>query len=175
MQLICHCLVQESATLLLNCYVYFRVQGLKFQGEDQSDLNDILQRVSAFGLFVYAVFSVIAGSLTAMTSEPNLLVMITGNLSVVQVCNKFINIDAKNNFLTKMLYNWHTSLIIWVLLETFCQIKKKLLWFTERYLFVSLSSLNVYDTQLIYCRYYFLLLFASVILHWLHNTNYTPQ
>lgn len=62
-----------------------RVQGLKFQGEDQSDLNDILQRVSAFGLFVYAVFSVIAGSLTAMTSEPNLLVMITGNLAVVQV------------------------------------------------------------------------------------------
>lgn len=108
----------------LNCYVYFRVQGLKFQGEDQSDLNDILQRVSAFGLFVYAVFSVIAGSLTAMTSEPNLLVMITGNLSVVQVCNKFINIDAKNNFLTNMLCSWHTSLIIWVLLETFCQIKK---------------------------------------------------
>lgn len=109
---ICHCLVHESATLLLNCYVYFRVQGLKFQGEDQSDLNDILQRVSAFGLFVYAVFSVIAGSLTAMTSEPNLLVMITGNLSVVQVCNMSINIDAKNNFLTNMLCNWQTSIII---------------------------------------------------------------
>ncbi|XP_046674205.1 proton channel OtopLc-like isoform X4 [Homalodisca vitripennis] len=64
---------------------FIRVQGLKFQGEEQSDLNDILQRVSAFGLFVYAVFSVIAGALTALTSEPNLLVMITGNLSVVQV------------------------------------------------------------------------------------------
>ncbi|XP_039279342.1 proton channel OtopLc isoform X8 [Nilaparvata lugens] len=64
---------------------FIRVQNLKFRAEEQSDLNDILLRVSAFGLFVYAVFSIIAGSLTAMTSEPNLLVMITGILSVLQV------------------------------------------------------------------------------------------
>lgn len=62
-----------------------RVQTLKFKTEEQSDLNDILLRVSAFGLFTYAVFSVIAGSLNAFTHEPNLLVMITGILSVVQV------------------------------------------------------------------------------------------
>lgn len=66
--------------------VCYRVQGLKFKGEEQSDLNDILLRVSAFGLFVYSVFSIIAGSLAALTSEPNLLVMITGILSIVQVC-----------------------------------------------------------------------------------------
>ncbi|XP_049825496.1 uncharacterized protein LOC109597712 isoform X5 [Aethina tumida] len=65
----------------LNC----RVQHLKFKTEEQSDLNDILLRVSAFGLFLYAVFSVIAGHLNAFTKEPNLLVMITGVLSVVQV------------------------------------------------------------------------------------------
>lgn len=61
------------------------MQTLKFKTEEQSDLNDILLRVSAFGLFTYAVFSVIAGSLNAFTHEPNLLVMITGILSVVQV------------------------------------------------------------------------------------------
>jgi hypothetical protein len=64
--------------------VNYRVQSLKFRAEEQSDLNDILLRVSAFGLFVYAVFSVIAGSL-AFNHEPNLLVMITGLLSIVQV------------------------------------------------------------------------------------------
>ncbi|XP_044729803.1 proton channel OtopLc isoform X2 [Chrysoperla carnea] len=64
---------------------FIRVQHLKFRSEEQSDLNDILLRVSAFGLFTYAVFSVIAGSLNALTSEPNLLVMVTGVLSIVQV------------------------------------------------------------------------------------------
>ncbi|XP_075212570.1 proton channel OtopLc-like isoform X4 [Lycorma delicatula] len=64
---------------------FIRVQNLKFRVEEQSDLNDILLRVSAFGLFVYAVFSIIAGSLNARISEPNLLVMITGILSVLQV------------------------------------------------------------------------------------------
>lgn len=62
-----------------------RVQSLKFRSEEQSDLNDILLRVSAFGLFIYAVFSVIAGGMGAFTHEPNLLVMITGCLSVLQV------------------------------------------------------------------------------------------
>lgn len=62
-----------------------RVRSLKFRSEEQSDLNDILLRVSAFGLFVYAVFSVIAGGMGAFTHEPNLLVMITGCLSVLQV------------------------------------------------------------------------------------------
>ncbi|XP_017772758.1 PREDICTED: uncharacterized protein LOC108559895 isoform X2 [Nicrophorus vespilloides] len=64
---------------------FIRVQSLKFKVEEQSDLNDILLRVSAFGLFIYATFSVIAGSLNAFTKEPNLLVMVTGILSVVQV------------------------------------------------------------------------------------------
>ncbi|XP_062527735.1 proton channel OtopLc isoform X11 [Bombyx mori] len=64
---------------------FIRVQSLKFRSEEQSDLNDILLRVSAFGLFVYAVFSIIAGGMGAFTDEPNLLVMITGCLSVLQV------------------------------------------------------------------------------------------
>ncbi|XP_015432086.1 PREDICTED: uncharacterized protein LOC107188321 [Dufourea novaeangliae] len=64
---------------------FIRVQSLKFKAEEQSDLNDILLRVSGFGLFIYAVFSVIAGSLAAFTHEPNLLVMLTGLLSVAHV------------------------------------------------------------------------------------------
>lgn len=64
---------------------FHRVQSLKFKTDEQSDLNDILLRVSAFGLFVYAVFSVIAGALNMFTHEPNLLVMITGLLAILQV------------------------------------------------------------------------------------------
>ncbi|KAL1505390.1 hypothetical protein ABEB36_004967 [Hypothenemus hampei] len=64
---------------------FIRVQNLKFRTEEQSDLNDILLRVSAFGLFTYAVFSVIAGHYKAFTVEPNMLVMVTGILSVAQV------------------------------------------------------------------------------------------
>ncbi|OAD61246.1 Otopetrin-2 [Eufriesea mexicana] len=64
---------------------FIRVQSLKFKAEEQSVLNDILLRVSGFGLYVYSVFSVIAGSLAAFTHEPNLLVMLTGLLSVAQV------------------------------------------------------------------------------------------
>ena len=74
----------QSTRAMILCSLFDRVQSLKFRAEPQSDLNDILLRVSAFGLFVYAVFSVIAGSL-AFTHEPNLLVMITGLLSIVQV------------------------------------------------------------------------------------------
>jgi preprotein translocase subunit SecY len=61
------------------------VRSLKFHTDVTNALNDILLRVSAFGLFIYAVFSVIAGSLSAFTHEPNLLVMVTGILVVIEV------------------------------------------------------------------------------------------
>ncbi|KAL0268551.1 UNVERIFIED_CONTAM: hypothetical protein PYX00_010452 [Menopon gallinae] len=64
---------------------FIRVRSLKFKSDEQSDLNDILLRVSAFGLFIYAVFSVIAGALNAFTHEPNFLVMVTGALAILQV------------------------------------------------------------------------------------------
>jgi len=67
-----------------------RVQGLKFKRDEQSDLNDILLRVSAFGLFIYAVFCIIAGSLLATTKEPNLLILVTGVLSVLQVSDNHL-------------------------------------------------------------------------------------
>ncbi|KAG5895146.1 hypothetical protein JTB14_007317 [Gonioctena quinquepunctata] len=64
---------------------FIRIQSLKFKAEEQNDLNDILLRISAFGLFIYAVFSVIAGHLNAFTVEANLLAMVTGVLAVLQV------------------------------------------------------------------------------------------
>lgn len=66
-------------------FLFHRVQALKFRCEEQTNLNDILLRISAFGVFVYAVFSIIAGSLNALQSEPNLLVCITGSVVVLQV------------------------------------------------------------------------------------------
>ncbi|XP_028028490.1 uncharacterized protein LOC114241745 [Bombyx mandarina] len=79
-----HCALMVLSILAI-LIGFIRVQSLKFRSEEQSDLNDILLRVSAFGLFVYAVFSIIAGGMGAFTDEPNLLVMITGCLSVLQV------------------------------------------------------------------------------------------
>ncbi|XP_074101523.1 proton channel otopetrin-like a isoform X3 [Cotesia typhae] len=79
-----HCVVMAFSIIAI-IIGFIRVQSLKFKAEEQSDLNDILLRVSGFGLFLYAVFSVIAGSLAAFTHEPNLLVMVTGLLAIVQV------------------------------------------------------------------------------------------
>ncbi|XP_011568585.3 proton channel OtopLc isoform X8 [Plutella xylostella] len=79
-----HCALMVLSILAI-LIGFIRVQSLKFRAEEQSDLNDILLRVSAFGLFIYAVFSVIAGGMGMFTHEPNLLVMITGTLSVFQV------------------------------------------------------------------------------------------
>ncbi|XP_057334764.1 proton channel OtopLc isoform X2 [Microplitis mediator] len=79
-----HCVLMAFSIIAI-IIGFIRVQSLKFKAEEQSDLNDILLRVSGFGLFLYAVFSVIAGSLAAFTHEPNLLVMVTGLLAIVQV------------------------------------------------------------------------------------------
>lgn len=58
---------------------------MKFRCEEQSNLNDILLRISAFGLFIYSVFSVIAGALNCVESEPNLLVTVTSSVAILQV------------------------------------------------------------------------------------------
>ncbi|XP_056646059.1 proton channel OtopLc isoform X2 [Diorhabda sublineata] len=78
----CALLVLSIIAILIG---FIRVKSLKFKKEEQSDLNDILLRISAFGLFLYAVFSVIAGHLHAFSQDANLLAMITGILVVIQV------------------------------------------------------------------------------------------
>ena len=66
-------------------FLFSRVQNLKFRCEEQSNLNDILLRISAFGLFVYSVFSVIAGALNAHKEDQNLLVTIVSAVAILQV------------------------------------------------------------------------------------------
>lgn len=78
----CALLVLSIIAILIG---FIRVKSLKFKKEEHSDLNDILLRISAFGLFLYAVFSVIAGHKNAFSEEANLLTMITGLLVVFQV------------------------------------------------------------------------------------------
>ncbi|CAL4060218.1 unnamed protein product, partial [Meganyctiphanes norvegica] len=79
-----HCAIM-LLTILAMCIGFCRVRQLKFHGEREEELDDILLMVSAFGLFAYSVFSTVAGSLSEYTKEPNLLVMATGILAVVQV------------------------------------------------------------------------------------------
>ncbi|XP_017491820.1 PREDICTED: uncharacterized protein LOC108379958, partial [Rhagoletis zephyria] len=79
-----HCILMAFAVLAI-IIGFIRVKNLKFRCEEQSNLNDILLRISAFGLFTYSVFGVIAGSLKALESEPNLLVMTTSAVAVFQV------------------------------------------------------------------------------------------
>lgn len=63
------------------------VSKLKFRCEETGNLNDILLRISAFGVFVYSAFSIIAGALNLFPnlSEPNLLVTVTSSVVVLQV------------------------------------------------------------------------------------------
>ena len=62
-----------------------RVQKMKFHGEDQSFLGDILLRVSAAGIFCYSVFNVVAGGLGLHSDLRNLLVMAVGGITIIQV------------------------------------------------------------------------------------------
>lgn len=48
-------------------------------------MNDILLRISAFGLFLYSVFSVIAGALNIHKEDQNLLVTVTSGVAILQV------------------------------------------------------------------------------------------
>lgn len=79
-----HCILMAFAILAI-IVGFFRVKNLKFRCEEQSNLNDILLRISAFGLFTYSVFSVISGSLKFLESEPHLLVTTTSAVAVLQV------------------------------------------------------------------------------------------
>lgn len=64
----------------------FSVSKLKFRCEETGNLNDILLRISAFGVFVYSAFSIISGALNLYPlDEPSLLVTVTSSVVVLQV------------------------------------------------------------------------------------------
>jgi hypothetical protein len=58
---------------------------MKFHGEDQSFLSDILLRISAAGIFVYSVFNVVAGGLGVHSDLRNILVLAVGGITIIQV------------------------------------------------------------------------------------------
>ena len=62
-----------------------RVQGLKFHGEDQSSLGNILLILSACGILGYSTMNVISGGLGAHNDIKNLLVFGTGAIGIMQV------------------------------------------------------------------------------------------
>ncbi|XP_065206172.1 proton channel OtopLc isoform X2 [Planococcus citri] len=74
-----------ALSLLAIIIGFCRAKNLRFYAADSTDLNDILLRISAFGLFVYATFSIIAGARYAFIKERNLLVLITGSITIFQV------------------------------------------------------------------------------------------
>ena len=64
---------------------FFRVQKLKFHGEDQSVLGDTLLRFAAIGIFAYSTFNIVVGALSVHRDPKNLLILATGGISIIQV------------------------------------------------------------------------------------------
>jgi len=64
---------------------FCRIKQIKFHGEEESLLTTGLLKVASIGVFGYATFSIIAGCLGDYRKPPNLVVMVTGIISIVQV------------------------------------------------------------------------------------------
>ena len=76
-----------------------RVQKMKFHGEDQSILGDLLLRFSSLGILSYSVFNIVAGGLGPHTDIKNLLVFATGAITIIQVVLQVLQIDNMFYFL----------------------------------------------------------------------------
>lgn len=74
------------AAILATLLGFIRVQRLKFHGEDQSSLGNILLLLSGCGIFAYSMFNVIAGGLSAHNDVKNLFIFATGAITIIQVC-----------------------------------------------------------------------------------------
>nr|XP_042899884.1 proton channel OtopLc isoform X1 [Parasteatoda tepidariorum] len=81
--------LSHSIIMLISIFAiivgFFRVRALRFHYDRKDHLRDLLLRVSAFGLYTYAMFGIIAGTLSPLHYTPNLLVMITSCLTIIQV------------------------------------------------------------------------------------------
>lgn len=81
--------LSHGAIMILTIFAiiigFYRVRSLRFHSDRHDHLREILLRMAAFGLYMYAMFGIIAGSLSAMDHTPNLLVMVTSGLTIIQV------------------------------------------------------------------------------------------
>lgn len=65
---------------------FFRVRRLRFHGDHGSPLRDLLLRVSILGVFAYALFSLISGTVVGLALDiPSLLVAGASGLVLLQV------------------------------------------------------------------------------------------
>lgn len=64
---------------------FFRIKLLRFHSECTDHQRDILLRVAAFGLYAYSMFGIIAGTFSSKTYTPNVLVLVTSCLTILQV------------------------------------------------------------------------------------------
>jgi hypothetical protein len=82
---IAHILFGDQMTILPS-FRCCRVRRLRFHGDHGSPLRDLLLRVSVIGVFVYALFSLISGTINGLTCDiPSLLVAGTAVLVLLQV------------------------------------------------------------------------------------------
>jgi len=76
----------QSITMKMVPNFVYRVRRLRFHGDHGSPLRDLLLRVSVLGVFVYALFSLISGTIMGLTLDiPALLVAGTAALVLLQV------------------------------------------------------------------------------------------
>uniref|UniRef100_T1INK3 Otopetrin n=1 Tax=Strigamia maritima TaxID=126957 RepID=T1INK3_STRMM len=80
--------VTESGVMAISILAMFigfaRIQTLRFRNDRRDALNDLLLRLATFGVYIYAMFSLIAGALEVMEDEPSLLVLITSGVTILQ-------------------------------------------------------------------------------------------
>ncbi|XP_022252147.1 otopetrin-1-like, partial [Limulus polyphemus] len=64
---------------------FIQVRPLRYFPERREEFSSILLGIAGFGLFLYAIFGIIAGSVSSVFSVSNLLVLINSCLTLVQV------------------------------------------------------------------------------------------
>lgn len=89
---------------LVSFQLVHRVRRLRFHGDHGSPLRDILLRVSVLGVFAYALFSLISGTVLGLSLDiPALLVAGTAALVILQVRVK--NIFCSSYQVSQILFS----------------------------------------------------------------------
>ena len=78
-------------------FSFCRVQKMKFHGEEQSILGDLLLSFSSIGIFAYSTFNIVAGGLGGHQYLKNLLVFATGAITIVQVIAQSLSFNLQGD------------------------------------------------------------------------------
>ena len=91
---------------------FFRVQKLKFHGEEQSVLGDFLIRFAAIGMFAYSTFNIVAGGLSVHSDPKNLLVLATGGITIIQVYKNIVTYLRKLLFKSLLFFAGDAPIVV---------------------------------------------------------------